>query len=161
MKKDTRWISYAGVGAMGLLIVAGCTGADQTGDGQTADAPEASKMQNTVDKMQEGAKTGGQTVVNSAGKMGGAAMNSAEHAAEKMAPVMKNMDDAMMITPKVKSALLANAALKATNINVTTTDKSVALDGTVKSDAQKTLAGKITAANATGYALKNNLKVVK
>lgn len=154
-----------GVGAV-ALIAAGCTGKDTTGDGQTADSPAAAKLQKGVDTAQEGAKdvagdagdavaNGANAVANGVSKAGDATVN----AANKVAGSMKNLDDAATMTPKIKTALAANAILKGSNINVNTTDQNVTLQGTVKSAAQKNMAGNIAKNAAPGYVIKNNLMV--
>ncbi|HEX8549990.1 MAG TPA: BON domain-containing protein [Abditibacteriaceae bacterium] len=148
MKTETRWIKFAGVGALALVFVAGCAGSDQNGDGKATDSPEAANMQKVVDAAQESAKG----AANSAS-------NAISNAASNAAPAMKNADDAVTITPTVKTALGANAALKGSKIDVSTTDKNVSLDGTVKTAAQKTIAGNIAKQKAPGYQIKNNLKV--
>ena len=188
MKND--WMKFAGAGALALVVAAGCTGADQTGDGQTADSPAAAKMQNGVDKMQGGAKdaagAAGNTVTNAAGNVANGAANVANSAAKGVVNVAnsaanvaskgtqavvngankamgsaKNLDDATTITPMLKTAIGANAAMKGSNINVSTNDKTVMLDGSVKSPAQKTMAGNMAKQKAPGYKVMNNLKVIK
>lgn len=189
MKNDC-WMKFVGAGALALVVAAGCTGADQTGDGQTADSTSAAKTQNGVDKMQEGAKDAagsvGNSVSNAAGNVANGAANVANKAAKGVVNVgkgaanvaakgtqavvntankamsgAKNVDDAMTITPMLKTAIMANTAMKNADINVTTTDKNVMLDGTVKSAAQKTMAGNIAKQKAPGYKIMNNLKVAK
>lgn len=157
---------FLGVSALALIAAAGCTGGDQTGDGQTADSAPAAKMQKGVDSMQEGAKdaAGGaaNAVGNAAGAVGnaaGAAADATVNAANSAMGSVKNLDDAAIMTPKIKTALGANAMLKGSNINVDTTDKAVTLSGTVKSAAQKNMAGTVAKQAAPGYVIKNNLKV--
>ena len=175
--KEKMLTKFFGIGAVVLIAAAGCTGGDQTGDGQTADSPAGAKMQNGVDTMQEGAKdaAGGavNAVENSAESVGNAASNAANavgnaavkagdatvNAANKAMSGAKNLDDAALMTPKIKTALGANAMLKGSNINVDTTDKNVTLSGTVKSAAQKNMAGNVAKQAAPGYAIKNNLMV--
>lgn len=66
---------------------------------------------------------------------------------------------ATTITPKVKTALLANESLKDTSIDVSTVDKTVTLSGTVTNNAQKNLAGNIAKQQASGFQIVNNLQV--
>lgn len=159
MKKNSRWISVAGAGTLALLLVAGCTGADQDGDGNTADSPEGAAVQNAVDSTQNAAKNAGNAVANTAVKAGETVVNGASQAGNAVANSAKNLDDAATITPAVKTALGANAALKGSNINVSTTDQNVTLEGTVKSAAQKTLAVQIAKKNAPGYTVVDKLKM--
>ena len=156
-KTEKMMAKFFGVSALVLIAAAGCTGGDQDGNGATADSPAADKMQKGVDTAQEGAKDvaadAGNAVANGATKVGDATTN----AANKMASGMKGADDAMVMTPKIKTALGANAMLAGSNINVNTTDKDVTLNGTVKSMAQKNMAGNIAKNAAPGYVIKNNL----
>ena len=155
---EKMFTKFLGVSALALIAAAGCTGADQDGDGQTADSAPAAKMQTGVDTMQEGAKDAAGGAANAVGNAAGAAADATVNAANSAMSSAKNADDVLM-TPKIKTALGANAMLKGSNINVDTTDKAVTLSGTVKSAAQKTMAEKTAKEAAPAYAIKNNLKV--
>lgn len=122
------------LGVVAVIGVAGC--ADRNGNGQPDSAATPGEIAKSVDK---------------AGDAAGNAVSGATGA-------MKNVDDAAM-TPKIKTALGANAALAGSNINVDSKDSGVTLSGTVKNDAQKTLAEKIAKQNAPTYKITNNLKV--
>lgn len=69
--------------------------------------------------------------------------------------------DAATETIDVKSALMADASVDASDINVDTLHetKTVVLKGTVATAAQKTEAGKIAAREAEGYKIDNQLTV--
>lgn len=69
-------------------------------------------------------------------------------------------DDAATITPRVKTALVNNAALRGTILNVDTTDSTVTISGSVQTSAQKALAAAIARKNAAGYKIINRLRVV-
>ncbi len=71
----------------------------------------------------------------------------------------KDVGVAVAITPKVKSALLANESLKGTSIDVSSVDKTVTLTGTVTNNAQKSLAGNIAKRQAPDFQIVNNLQV--
>ena len=68
---------------------------------------------------------------------------------------------AAVLTPKIKTALGANAALSGSQINVDTMldGNVVALRGTTTSNAQKTLAEAIAKKNAPGFRIDNQLVV--
>ena len=122
------------LGVVAVIGVAGC--ADRNGNGQP-DSPAT-----------------GAEINNSLGKAGDATNNAVSGAAG----AMKNVDDAAM-TPKIKTALGANAALAGSDINVDSKDSGITLSGTVKNPAQKSLAEKIAKQNAPTYKITNNLKV--
>ncbi|HEX8834140.1 MAG TPA: BON domain-containing protein [Abditibacteriaceae bacterium] len=134
-KQETVWMKFAGVGALALVCAVGCQ--DKNNNGQPDSPATGQQVENAV----EGA---GDAVANAAGDAKDAG---------------KNLDDAAVITPKVKTALANNASLAGSNINVDTTDKSVTLSGTVKNAAQKSVAGNIAKQNAPGYSIANSLKV--
>lgn len=64
-------------------------------------------------------------------------------------------------TVDVKSALIADGRVDASNINVDTNSstKTVVLKGTVKTAEQKTMAGTIAQEHAKGYKINNTLTV--
>lgn len=151
----------AGVGAIAVVAAAGCGGnnnADATAGGNEAGNTATGK---SVD--QNFADTAG-AVSNAAGAAGNAVSNvddAAANAAKGVAGAAKNLDDAATVTPAVKSAILGNKGLAGSKIDVNTTDTSVTLTGSVKSQAQKGLAAKIAQSKAAGYKVVNNLKVAQ
>ena len=82
-----------------------------------------------------------------------------ENAVNETRETAKDVGEAVTITPKVKTALLANESLKGTSIDVSTVDKTVTLSGTVINTAQKNLAGNIAKQQAAGYEIVNKLQV--
>ena len=76
-----------------------------------------------------------------------------EKATEKVAAGAQTVD--------VKSALIADGRVDATNINVDTdaSTKTVVLKGTVKTAEQKAMAEKIAQEHAKGYKINNTLTV--
>lgn len=64
-------------------------------------------------------------------------------------------------TGEIKSALLADTRLGATDINVNTSEatKTVTLNGSVKTQAEKVLAGEVASAKSAGYTVVNNLSI--
>lgn len=88
----------------------------------------------------------------------------AENAADKTAEATAGAGaatGAALETADVKTALMADTRVDASNINVDTNKdaKTVTLNGTVPTDAQKTIAGEIATAKAAGYTVTNNLTV--
>lgn len=77
-----------------------------------------------------------------------------ERAAEKTAAGLETVD--------VKSALVADGRVNATNINVDTiaSSKTVVLKGSVTTTEQKTLAESIAREHAKGYKIDNQLTIV-
>lgn len=96
-------------------------------------------------------------------KVGAAASERVAEGAPKKPAAKKTAarEAAGVVTPKVKSALVANAALKNTRIDVTTMDccGTVSLDGKVSTAAQKQLAGAIAQKTARNYKIINHLEV--
>jgi osmotically-inducible protein OsmY len=82
------------------------------------------------------------------------AQKDTEKAVEKTAGATNTAD--------VKSALIADGRVDASNINVDTqtTTKTVVLKGSVPTAQQKTIAEQIARDKAKGYTIQNNLAVV-
>lgn len=94
------------------------------------------------------------------------AKKDAEMAADKSAEAAAKTGDAVAgatETGQVKTAIMADTRVDAGDINVDTDEakKTVTLRGTVKTDAERVIAGEIAMAKATGYTVVNNLTVKK
>jgi hyperosmotically inducible protein len=94
------------------------------------------------------------------------AKKDAEIAADKSAEAAAKTGDAVAgatETGQVKAAIMADTRVDAGDINVDTdeTKKTVTLRGTVKTDAERTIAGEIAIAKAVGYTVINNLTIKK
>ena len=98
-------------------------------------------------------KEAGKDIKEAAGDAGNAVVG----AAEKAAPAL----DAAKQTLDVKTALLADAAIDASKIDVDTdaVTKTVTLKGSVPNAGQKTSAERIARAKAGGYSINNQLVV--
>ena len=88
----------------------------------------------------------------------------ADNAGDKMASASSQAGaatDAAMQTADVKTALIADPTVDASGINVDTNKdtKTVTLNGTVPTDAEKTHAAEIAGQKAPGYAVINNLTI--
>ncbi len=86
--------------------------------------------------------------------------NAAEATSEGAASAGASMDAAAE-TADVKMALMADATIDASEINVDTNKdtKTVTLNGSVKSEAQKSHAEAVAKEKAPGYTVVNNLMV--
>lgn len=89
----------------------------------------------------------------------------ADNMAESTAESAEKTGDAMsgaMETGQIKSAIIADSRVTASDINVDTdeTTKTVTLNGTVPNEAQRTIAGEIATAKAVGYTVVNRLTVM-
>ena len=88
----------------------------------------------------------------------------ADVAAEKTAEAAATTGNAMggaMETGQIKTALMADSRVDASDINVDTNEdkKTVTLKGTVKTEAQKVIAGEIAKAKAASYLIMNELTI--
>lgn len=87
-----------------------------------------------------------------------------EQAADKTAQAASRSADAVggaLETASVKAAIIADSRVGASDINVDTdeTSRTVTLNGGVKTEEQKRIAGEIAAAKAIGYSIVNNLAI--
>ncbi len=64
-------------------------------------------------------------------------------------------------TGEVKAAIVADTRVGAGDINVDTNEstKTVTLNGSVKTEAEKTLAGEVATSKSSGYTVVNNLAI--
>lgn len=159
MKNYRKWTAWLGAGAVILTIGAGC--ADKNDNGQPDSMATTEQIANTT-------KSGVDATENAADAMGNVASNVADTTTDAAGNVvtgagnaLENAADAATYTPKIKAAFGANAALAGSNINVDTkgAKNTIALNGTVKSSAQKTLAESIAKKNAPGFTITNKLVV--
>ena len=94
------------------------------------------------------------------------AKKDAEVAADKSAEAAAKTGDAVAgatETGQVKTAIMADTRVDAGDINVDTDEgkKTVTLRGTVKTEAERVIAGEIAIKTASGYTVVNNLTVRK
>ena len=110
---------------------------------------------NTADGVKKDAE-------NAADKTAEAADAAAEKTAEAAAATGAAVGGALE-TGQVKSAIMADTRVDASDINVDTDEgkKTVTLKGSVKSETEKVIAGEIAAAKATGYTIVNDLTIRK
>ena len=159
MRKD---ITVLAVVAAACFVTAGC---ENTASGVKKDAQEnaAAAKEGTAEARAESKEAGAEAKAE--GKEAGAeikdaandAGNAVAGAADKAAPAV----DAAKQTLDVKTALMADAAIDASKIDVDTdaATKTVTLKGSVATAAQKASAERIAHAKAGGYKVNNQLVV--
>jgi osmotically-inducible protein OsmY len=170
MRKDIALVAI--VGSV-CLAAAGC---ENTAQGLKKDAQEntaaaqqgaAEAKTETADERaeakQEGreaaqdvgaaAREAGSEIKDAASKAGNAVVGAAEKAAPAVNAAKQTLD--------VKTALLADAAIDASKIDVDTDEatKTVTLKGTVPNANQKAAVERIARAKAEGYSINNQLTV--
>ena len=166
IRKYTAWL---GAGAIMITLATGCTNKDND---LVPDATEnvvdgaASTTENVADAMGNTTENMADAAGNNLNEAGEAMANGADTAVDATGNVasaagsnLEALGDAATYTPKIKTALAANAALAGSNINVDTLGEknTIALRGTVTSQAQKDLAESIAKKNAPGYTIANQL----
>lgn len=85
---------------------------------------------------------------------------AAERGQEAAAATGEKVSGALQTT-EIKTAIIADTRVGAGDINVDTDEtlKTVTLSGSVKTDAERVLAGEIATSKAQGYTVVNNLTV--
>lgn len=149
-------IALKGSMALGALVLAGtltaCSDRAETkAEDAARDAGRAAE--NTAEAAGDAARDAGDAVVD-----------TTKDAARGVEGALENAGragDAAMETLDVKTALMADTRVDASDINVDTDHvrKVVVLRGKVPTVAQKTLAGEIATAKAVGYRVENNLAI--
>lgn len=172
IRKYTAWL---GAGAVMITLATGC--ADKNNNGQPDSVATNNEIAGSTENMADAAGNTTSNMADAAGNVADAAGNKMDNAGTAMAngaetaadatgnavsgagKSLSNLADAATMTPKVKTALGANAALKGSDINVDTlgSKDSIALRGTVTSMAQKTLAESIAKKEAPDYKIINQL----
>jgi len=108
---------------------------------------------NTADGVEKDAEKAGDKIEAATDRAANATANSAEGASSSMGAAMETGD--------VKTALLADSRISADDINVDSdgTLKTVTLKGSVRTEAQKTIAEEIAKAKAPEWRVVNNLTI--
>jgi osmotically-inducible protein OsmY len=148
MQEIKKWLGASAI-VFTSLAMAGC--ADRNNNGQ----PESPATTSEIDKTTANA---GNSIAGAAGNVADAAGNAVDGAGK----AIEGAADAVVNTPKIKSALLNNPSLKGSNIDVDTKGaaNTINLTGTVRNAAQKTLAQNIAQkAAGASYKVNNQLKV--
>lgn len=121
-----------------VVLLALSTACSNTAKGVKEDA------ENAADKTSEVAKDAGEKSAEAAAATGAAVGGALE-------------------TGQIKSALMADTRVDASDINVDTDEgkKTVTLKGSVKTQTEKVIAGEIAATKAAGYTIVNDLTIRK
>lgn len=153
------------MGAGLVMAVVLATGCENTREGVEKDAANAAaRSEQAAEKSAEAARETGREVSEAAGHAADATKEAAGHAAETTrdaAATVGAVGDAAQQTAQIKSALVADASIDASTIDVDTeaSTKTVTLTGMVRSTAEKATAARIAADKAPGYRVANNLEV--
>jgi len=150
----------------GLLIAAMLvSGCQNTREGAEQDARiAAERSEQAAERSAEATREAGRDISAAADRAGDATANAAGHAADATrdaAASAANVGDAAQQTAQIKSALMADASINASTIDVDTeaSTKTVTLKGRVRSATEKASAARIAADKAPGYRVANNLEV--
>lgn len=158
---------------MATMLLSGC---EHTREGVEKDAENAAaKTEKAAERSAEAAREAGHDAAQAADRAGDATRDAAGKAAEATrdaaatagtatrgaAASAANAGDAAQQTAQIKTALLADASIDASRIDVDTeaSTKTVTLKGLVRSTAEKATAARIAADKAPGYRIANNLEV--
>ena len=149
------------------LVIAAmfATGCEHTREGVEQDAANAAaKSEQAAEKTAEAAREAGHDVAQAADKAGDATREAADKAGDatrEAAASAANVGDAAQQTAQIKTALLTDASIDASQIDVDTeaSTRTVTLKGLVRSTAEKATAARIAAEKAPGYRVTNNLEV--
>ena len=136
------------------LAITGTAACQNTARGVKQDAQQAEDQTRderaaVVDKAREL----GNDAAKAANRTGSAAAQAGEELAERAGAAWQTID--------VKGAILADASVDATHINVDTNyeTKTVSLNGHVPTETERNMAEVIAKGRADGYAVVNNLQV--
>ena len=165
MKNLQKLGAWMGAGAI-MVSLAGCTDSNNNGqpDGVATTDQVANSVGRGVDTTENALAGTGNAIAKGADTAvdkTGNALTGAGNAIAKGADSVGDAAGALVLTPKIKTALGNNAAMKGSNINVDTLpDKTtIALRGTVTSAAQMKMAESMAKKMAPGYKVANQLKM--
>lgn len=139
------------VAAFGIATTSAC---ENTARGVKQDAQQAEEQtRDERSEVQQKARELGRDAARAANRAGEAASQAGEELAERAGAAWQTID--------VKGALMADASVDATRIDVETDykTKTVTLKGYVPTETEKNMAEVIAKARAEGYTVVNNLIV--
>jgi predicted small secreted protein len=159
--KSRRFVT-AGLLLSTALVAAAC---QNTREGLEKDAEQAApKIERAAEQSAQAAREAGREVAAAAAPAAQAIKEGAAVAGQAIregaAGVARGADAAQQ-GAQIKAALMADATIDSTTIDVETdaATKTVVLNGHVRSAAEKSRAASIAVAKAPGYRLRNNLEV--
>jgi len=157
-----KTIAGAGVLMAATLTIGAC---NNTREGAARDTEiAAEKSEQAAERSAETAREAGReagAVASEAGAEAREGMREAGQAVREGAAGVAASGDAAQQTAQIKTALMADATIDSTDIDIDTmaSTKTVVLKGSVRTAAQKTRAARIAADKAPGYQVTNNLEV--
>jgi hyperosmotically inducible protein len=147
---------YLAIALMGGLAVVGCsnTAAGAKKDTEINSEKAAAAAEKAKDEAKPKVEEAAADTKEAAKDAGTAVKDATRDATDSAKAAGETVD--------IKSALMADAAVDASHVDVDTykDTKTVVLRGSVKTAAQVSKAGSIAAAKAPGYRIDNQLKVV-
>ena len=142
------------LGCVTALAIAGAVACDKTARGVKQDAEQAgAATRDERAQAVEAARSVGQDAKEAASKVANAAAEAGEELAERASAAKESVD--------VKAALMADPAVDATRLDVSTDyrTKTLTLSGYVSTSAERDVAEAIAKKHAAGYKVVNNLTV--
>lgn len=151
----------------GVLVAAvlGATACENTREGLEKDAEQAApKIERAAEQSAQAAREAGREVAAAAAPATRAIKEGAAAAGEALrqgAAEVASGADAAQQGAQIKAALMADATIDSTTIDVETDadTKTIVLNGHVRSAAEKSKAASIASAKAPAYRVQNNLTV--
>jgi osmotically-inducible protein OsmY len=147
-------MSMHGYGALLLGAAVVLTGCENTREGIGKDAEQAApKIERAAEQTAQAARQAGREIAAAAGPAVDRMREGARDAAEA--------GDAARRTAQIKAALMADAGIDSTTIDIDTDGerRTVTLTGYVRSEAEKAAVARIATDKAGGYAISNQLDV--
>lgn len=137
-----------------MSVALGASACQNTREGLEKDAEQAApKIERAAEQTAKAAREAGREVAEAAAP---AAQAVKEGAAE-----MARRADAAQQSAQIKAALMADATIDSTTIDVEAdaATRTIVLNGRVRSAAEKDKAASIASAKAPGYRVTNNLEI--
>ena len=136
------------------MAIAGAAACENTARGLKQDAADAERgTRDERAQAQESAREFGNDAAKAANRAAGAAAQAGEELAERAGALKETID--------VKAALMADAGVDATRIDVDTDyrTRTITLNGYVPTHTERDMAEVIAKAHAEGYKVVNNISV--
>lgn len=158
----SRWLMQAGTLVVAVLVASAC---ENTREGLEKDAERAApKIERAAERSAQAAREAGREVAAVAGPAAEAIRAGAAEAGQALrrgAAEVASGADAAQQGAQIKAALMADATIDSTTIDVETDadTKTIVLKGQVRSAAEKSRAASIASAKAPAYRVQNRLEV--
>lgn len=158
----SRWLMQAGTLVVAVLVASAC---ENTREGLEKDAERAApKIERAAERSAQAAREAGREVAAVAGPAAEAIRAGAAEAGQALrrgAAEVASGADAAQQGAQIKAALMADATIDSTTIDVETDadTKTIVLKGHVRSAAEKSKAASIASSKAPSYRVQNRLEV--